>query len=390
MCTSTSIYEKGQIFLLDDKEGRKNGVETSHNYLILSENEGNGRRVQCMTFTTMTNREYDGAIPVMLTNGMISYLLPFNIYGFNREDFKLHNYHGTLKNDIISKSSFMKLALNMYMSHNGFISESASIDVTRNYQDYLDNFWKKYSRNDERRIKLSTHHSIATRKINNSIVTKSSKNKNDEKVYEIKQKDAIIKFEPSSSQEKILSSDKPSGWDEIYESWFNKEISLGEATRKLGITYAYFYELAKDMTQDNNETDSITGEKSNVTDKKRKLSKDERDAIILDYVGENISMTGLSVKYKCSLSAIQRVIKKFNDENRNSIDGGTAMTESTKINMKKLTKPVKSWTDTDLRNYTDLVKLYGGEYISELFKIQQYKVRGITSAVMRETMSRSL
>ena len=133
---------EGLIFLLNDK--CSSSKDSKHNYLILGINEdhNNVGLVQCMSITSMHNKEITTEVPIVLSNGMVSYIVPYNIHSYSMDELDLHEYKGCITNTpYISKYEFMQLIIDLYADTLDF-GLTNHRDIMRRYRKYCDSFWK--------------------------------------------------------------------------------------------------------------------------------------------------------------------------------------------------------------------------------------------------------
>jgi ribosomal protein L11 len=136
-------YE-GMIFLLYDKCSTVDG--SRHNYLILGTNDNNEKLgvLQCMAITSMRSKEIGIEVPILLSNDMVSYIVPYNIHSFSNSEIELKNFKGCISDvDFISRYEFMQLLIDLYADNMdyGLVDHD---DVMQRYNDYCKEFWKQH------------------------------------------------------------------------------------------------------------------------------------------------------------------------------------------------------------------------------------------------------
>lgn len=136
---------EGLIFLFRDK-CVTNAEYNKHNYLIIGYNSNNRMSfAQCMSITSMSHKEINMEVPILLSNGMISYVVPYNIHSFQNNDIDLKNYKGCLSdNEFISKKDFIQLLVDIYADSLAPNQQNHD-EVVERYKVYCNNFWKLHN-----------------------------------------------------------------------------------------------------------------------------------------------------------------------------------------------------------------------------------------------------
>lgn len=142
MCRKgTCIACRGQVWMLPDMLGDK-----QHPYLILSNCSGRtfgNIRYQAFTISSMNGYDIYGAVPIVLCNDKVSYVMPFNISNYCEADFMTKGtYRGSLKPDEKYQSEFIQMCLDIYSCANGFASDDAYRKIRNAYTSYIQKFWK--------------------------------------------------------------------------------------------------------------------------------------------------------------------------------------------------------------------------------------------------------
>ena len=167
-----------------------------HNYLILGNGSrcDNHRSIQAMCITSLRNHTKELEVPILMCNGMISYINPHSIYTFKYSDIKLANYRGCLTTDVTSDDDeFYNLLLDIYTY---YITGIGYDKVKAEYDSYCDRFFDLHKNKTEYRQQTKNQNQFYDIDMNNkeddkssdSIVTKERININppDEKPKEFK------------------------------------------------------------------------------------------------------------------------------------------------------------------------------------------------------------
>lgn len=145
MCT-ISKFVKGQVFMVENQNTEYKGPFKYHNYIILGmKNYGHiSRRVQMMTISSCHKGASEFAVPIMLSNYNLSYVLPYNIYGVSTEIISFDYYHGTLQDDVLTRDKFIELLMDLYLMENNLPMAKTEEEVVTEYNKYCDAFFSKY------------------------------------------------------------------------------------------------------------------------------------------------------------------------------------------------------------------------------------------------------
>lgn len=123
-----------------------------HNYLILGNGSrcDNHRAIQAMCITSLRNHTKELEVPILMCNGMISYINPHSIYTFKYSDIKLVNYRGCLTTDVTSddEDEFYNLLLDIYTY---YITGIGYDKVKAEYDSYCDRFFDLHKKKTEYR-----------------------------------------------------------------------------------------------------------------------------------------------------------------------------------------------------------------------------------------------
>lgn len=113
----------GMIFSLVDKmpanvpsAAMAEGKIPIHYYMVVSVgSEACLQDVQCMKITSMRNKESTYELPLIL-NDTVSYLIPYNMFSYRKEDIDIKFFKGILvgDNDICSADDFLHLCRDVY------------------------------------------------------------------------------------------------------------------------------------------------------------------------------------------------------------------------------------------------------------------------------------
>lgn len=139
---------EGMIFVLQDKCNNR-GVASQHNYIMLNDidNKNNLTLLQGMAISSMCNKTIKNEVPILLMNNMISYVVPYNIHSFLIDEIKINDFKGAINDsELISRSDFLKLLLDMYICGLNLPSTPKHFvdDTMDRYHKYCNNFWRTY------------------------------------------------------------------------------------------------------------------------------------------------------------------------------------------------------------------------------------------------------
>lgn len=194
---------EGMIFIVNDKNIISSTTSSKHNYLIISapNNFNKLDMIQTMSITSMRNKEVDKMeVPIVLCNGYISYVVPYNIHSITDEDIDFEKYKGCLAdNDYLTARDFMQLLVDIYLDSIG-LGLTDHDTVVKKYEDYCKWFNKTYPDLIEYRDRISNSEK-------NFLMTSMPpqkriiKNKNSNE-------DATVYSESSENRPKIIIPDK--------------------------------------------------------------------------------------------------------------------------------------------------------------------------------------
>ena len=128
---------KGMIFLLEDQCKSKTACGASyaaHNYLVLG---GDGARYQCMSITSLAGKTRTTEVPILLSNGKVSYIITNQIYTHPERKFSFENFHGIISEGV---DEFIQLLMDLYIDSLN-IAAVKHEDVVRRYNTYCKNFF---------------------------------------------------------------------------------------------------------------------------------------------------------------------------------------------------------------------------------------------------------
>lgn len=109
----------GMIFSLVDRRpvpSNSAGMLPVHFYLVISVGSSACLQdIQCMSISSMRNKDITYELPVVV-NKTVSYVVPYNIVSFRRDDVKIEYYRGFLvgHSDLLSTDDFLKLCRDIY------------------------------------------------------------------------------------------------------------------------------------------------------------------------------------------------------------------------------------------------------------------------------------
>lgn len=135
----------GMIFLLNDKTVTPTEIyNVRHNYIIISSTGNGDEMIQAMSISSMKNKSIDHLeVPIVLGNGYISYIIPYNIHSFNYSEIMYENFKGCIyDNDYITANDFIKMLMNIYVYSKGVCTDNS---VLEQYKNYCKWFYKTYN-----------------------------------------------------------------------------------------------------------------------------------------------------------------------------------------------------------------------------------------------------
>lgn len=109
----------GMIFSLIDRRpvtSNAAGTLPTHFYLVISVGSAACLQdIQCMSISSMRNKDITYELPIVV-NTTVSYVVPYNIVSFRRDDIKMEYYRGFLVGhpDLLSTDDFLKLCRDIY------------------------------------------------------------------------------------------------------------------------------------------------------------------------------------------------------------------------------------------------------------------------------------
>lgn len=129
-----------------------------HNYLIIdsgcNNKYGSPELLQAMSITSMRNKNISMEVPIVLTNGYISYIVPYNIHSLHWDDIDLSKFKGCITDtDLYSKNDFIQLLKDIYYDSKGINPNRSHEEIVDAYNDYCDKFFQTYADKTEYRNK---------------------------------------------------------------------------------------------------------------------------------------------------------------------------------------------------------------------------------------------
>lgn len=128
---------KGMIFLLEDQLKAKlpdNRAFNAHNYIVLG---GDGIRYHCMSITSLNGRKRTNEVPIICSNGKVSYIIPTQIYVHVERKFTEGNYHGMIHDGV---DEFLQFLMELYTDSLG-INQGNHDNIIQKYDTYCKNFF---------------------------------------------------------------------------------------------------------------------------------------------------------------------------------------------------------------------------------------------------------
>jgi len=123
----------GSIYTLRDASSTS---DCGHNYIIISNNQNINKFVQAMPITSMRNKKVTIEVPIMLSNGLVSYIVPYSIQTFTSTELKVGKFRGCISDTkYISSKEFINLLMDMYLAESniGDVDKNKVMDEYKNY-----------------------------------------------------------------------------------------------------------------------------------------------------------------------------------------------------------------------------------------------------------------
>lgn len=133
----------GMIFSLVDRRPVMNaapGQLPMHLYLVVSSgSEACLQDIQCMSISSMRNKDITYELPIVV-NDSVSYVIPYNIVSFRRDDVKMEYYRGFLINDLktLSRDEFLQLCRDTY-------TDALYGDIDKSVKDRISAYQKSFT-----------------------------------------------------------------------------------------------------------------------------------------------------------------------------------------------------------------------------------------------------
>lgn len=133
----------GMIFSLVDRKPvsiTAQGTLPMHFYLVISAgSEACLQDIQCMTISSMRNKDITYELPVVV-NDTVSYVVPYNIVSFRRDDVQIQYYRGFLSgNDkLLSTQDFLSLCRDIY-------TDALYGDIDKSVKERISSYQKTFN-----------------------------------------------------------------------------------------------------------------------------------------------------------------------------------------------------------------------------------------------------
>lgn len=160
----------GMIYLLRNQRFNEREREAGtnfpmyHNYIVIGtvnrDEPGQSKHLaQVMLITSMRERTIENEVPILLGNGQISYVVPYNIYSVPLSEIASAKFHGCVADDIVTREGFISLLVQMYeKSLHLRMDDTYSATIEGLYKDYCRKFFEKYNNVREYREKYENPH----------------------------------------------------------------------------------------------------------------------------------------------------------------------------------------------------------------------------------------
>ena len=138
----------GSIYTLRDASSTS---DCGHNYIIISNHQNINKFVQAMPITSMRNKKVTIEVPIKLSNGLVSYIIPYSIQTFTSTELKVGKFRGVISDSkYITSKEFINLLMDMYLVESN-IGDVDKDKVMNEYREYCNNFWKSHKNDTEYR-----------------------------------------------------------------------------------------------------------------------------------------------------------------------------------------------------------------------------------------------
>lgn len=132
-----------------------------HLYMIISAgSEANFQDIQCMKITGLRNKEATLELPIIV-NDAVSYIMPYNIFSFRREEIDMRFFKGIVIGDpdICTLDNFLQLCRDIYTDTLfGEIHDTLKTAI----KSYQDKFQAKFSKVPKYEEEMGTNTSLTS------------------------------------------------------------------------------------------------------------------------------------------------------------------------------------------------------------------------------------
>lgn len=159
---------KGAVYNLKDNVSAYADTtkESRHNYIVISGN--NDRFIQCMSITSMTNKEVTVEVPIVCNNGEVSYINPVNIHSMSTKSFYVSNFKGVISGSMAT-NDFVNMLIELHAHYMLGGSVDDDCDVIKKYKNYVTKFWNEHK--DSKEYRESKGSTVLREKEEEKVVT---------------------------------------------------------------------------------------------------------------------------------------------------------------------------------------------------------------------------
>ena len=137
------VFE-GSIFIVHNQFS-SSGVK-SHRYLMIGSNanECDASLYQAFAITSMNDKNITMEVPIILSNGYVSYIVPYNMHSLHYKDIDYRRYDGVVVDtEYIKRDEFIQMLKDIYLDSIGMGTKSHD-EVVKQYKEYCENFKKHH------------------------------------------------------------------------------------------------------------------------------------------------------------------------------------------------------------------------------------------------------
>lgn len=149
---------KGAVYLLQDtsSEYLRTQDDRKHNYLIIATKDVSSTKstqgyIQCMCITSQQNHDVTWEVPIVMSNGTIGYVVPYNIFSYSTDEFSIDRFRGNLMDtEWGTIEDFIHLLMDIFLVTRKIKNNSKKIK--KRLDEYNEWFFKEYDEKKEYRV----------------------------------------------------------------------------------------------------------------------------------------------------------------------------------------------------------------------------------------------